>query len=77
MALTSSVNDQITDAVTQAHEVGGEEAVSIISDLLNNIAQGLNGAKKGHTSLEELSDAFENAEVALHDIVAKLATSKD
>lgn len=77
MAPPTSVNAQITDAVTQAHSVGGDEAVTIISDLLKRIAQGLDGAKQGSASLEELSDAFESAEVAMHDIVAKLAIGKD
>ncbi len=77
MALTTQVNDQITDAVTQAYTAGGEEAVDVIADLIHGIAQGLDGAKQGHTSLEALSDAFENAEAALHGIVAKLATGND
>ena len=77
MTANSTVNAQITDAVTQAHAVGGDDAVSIISDLLNGIAQGLDGAKRGSDSLEELSDAFQSAEAALHDIVAKLATGRD
>jgi hypothetical protein len=77
MALPTSVNNQITDAVTQAHSSGGEEAVTVISDLLQHIAQGLDSAKGGHASLEELSEAFENAEVALHAIAANLVNKSD
>ena len=69
------VNEQITDAVTQAHTIGGAEALNAIADLLNNIARGLNDAQQGHTSLDELSDAFENAEAAFHALAAKLASS--
>lgn len=68
------VNEQITDAVTQAHSVGGAEALNAIAELLNNIARGLNDAQQGHTSLDELSDAFENAEAAFHTLAAKLAS---
>ena len=43
----------------------------------DRIAQGLDGAKQGSATLEDLSDAFESAEVAMHGIVAKLATGRD
>ena len=71
-----TVNEQITDAVTQAHAVGGAEALNAIADLLNNIARGLDDAQQGAPSLEELSDAFQNAEAAFHALAAKLASDK-
>ncbi|MEJ2453677.1 MAG: hypothetical protein P8103_05915 [Candidatus Thiodiazotropha sp.] len=77
MAFPTSVNNQITDAVTQAHSAGGEEALTIITELMTEIAKGLQGAKQGHTSIEEISVAFENAEMAFHDLVAKLASDKN
>ena len=70
----ATVNEQITDAVTQAHTAGGAEALNIIADLLNNIARGLGDAQQGTPSLEELSDALENAEAAFHTLAAKLAS---
>ena len=76
MALPTPVNGQITDAVTQAHTAGGDEALAVISDLLSEIAKGLKEAKQGHTTIEELSVAFENAEMAFHGIIARLATDK-
>jgi hypothetical protein len=77
MAFPTSVNNQITDAVTQAYSVGGDEALTVISELMTGIANGLHNAKQGHTTMEELSVTIENAEMALHDIVARLATSKE
>ncbi len=77
MAFPTAVNDQITDAVTQAHNAGGDEALSVITDLVVNIAKGLDGAKQGEPTIDDLSDAFENAEVALHSIVAKLSTGRE
>jgi len=76
MAFPTAVNSQITDAVTQAHTAGGDEALAIISDLVSEIAKGLDDAKRGHATLEDLSVAFENAEMALHGIVASLASGK-
>lgn len=77
MSLPTAVNSQIIDAVTQAHSAGGDEALSIIAELMEKIAKGLNGARQGETTIDDLSDAFENAEVALHGIVAKLATGRE
>ncbi|MES9825354.1 MAG: hypothetical protein ABW127_13085 [Candidatus Thiodiazotropha endolucinida] len=77
MSFPTAVNSQITDAVTQAHSAGGDEALSIIAELMEKIAKGLNGARHGETTIDDLSDAFENAEVALHGIVAKLATGRE
>jgi hypothetical protein len=77
MALPTPVNDQITDSVTQVFTSGGDEAVNVIAELMVEIAKGLDGAKQGHATIDELSDAFENAEVALHSIVAKLATGRE
>jgi hypothetical protein len=77
MAFPTSVNNQITDAVTQAYSAGGDEALTVISELMTGIANGLHNAKQGSTTMEELSVTIENAEMALHDIVARLATSKE
>ncbi|MES9971242.1 MAG: hypothetical protein ABW092_14510 [Candidatus Thiodiazotropha sp.] len=77
MALPTSVNDQITDSVTQAYTTGGDDALNVIAELMSEIAKGLDSAKEGHATIDELSDAFENAEVALHGIVARLATGRD
>ncbi len=76
MAFPTAVNSQITDAITQAYTAGGDEALAIISDLVSEIAKGLDDAKRGEATLEDLSVAFENAEMALHGIVASLATGR-
>jgi hypothetical protein len=76
MAFPTQINDQITDAVTQAYNSGGDEALSVISELVSGIATSLVNAKQGHTTMEELSVAIENAEMALHNIIASLATGK-
>ncbi|MEW8064980.1 MAG: hypothetical protein AB2794_06575 [Candidatus Thiodiazotropha endolucinida] len=44
---------------------------------MEKIAKGLNGARQGETTIDDLSDAFDNAEAALHGIVAKLATGRE
>ena len=77
MAIPTAVNDQITDSVTQAHSAGGDEALTVIANLMVEIAKGLDGAKQGKPTIDDLSDAFENAEVALHSIVAKLSTGRE
>ncbi|MEW8026254.1 MAG: hypothetical protein AB2792_14790 [Candidatus Thiodiazotropha sp.] len=77
MSSPAAVNSQITDAITLAYSAGGDEALKIIMELMKEIATGLNGAKEGRTTIDDLSDAFENAEVALHAIVAKLATGRE
>ncbi|MES9925097.1 MAG: hypothetical protein ABW152_13450 [Candidatus Thiodiazotropha endolucinida] len=77
MSFPTAVNNQITDAVTQAHSAGGDETLSIIAELMEKIAKSLNGARQGETTIDDISDAFENAEVALHGIVAKLATGRE
>ena len=76
MSFPTAVNDQITDAVTQAYNAGGDEALSVIQDLMAEIAKGLEGARQGQTTIEDISVAFENAEMAFHGIVAGLATIK-
>lgn len=76
MAFPTSVNNQITDAVTQAHVTGGDEAVTVISGLIAEIGKSLERAKQGQNTMEEISVALENAEVALHEIVAKLAADR-
>lgn len=76
MAIPTSVNDQITDAVTQANNAGGDEALLVISELMQGIAKGLDEATQGHNTMDALSVAIENAEIALHDIVARLANDK-
>ncbi|MES9947100.1 MAG: hypothetical protein B6D77_05075 [gamma proteobacterium symbiont of Ctena orbiculata] len=77
MAFPTAVNDQITDSVTQAFTTGGDDALNVIAELMAEIAKGLENAKQGYATIDELSDAFENAEVAMHGIVAKLATGRD
>ncbi|MCU7853642.1 MAG: hypothetical protein KZQ80_15665 [Candidatus Thiodiazotropha sp. (ex Monitilora ramsayi)] len=77
MAFPTSVNDQITDSVTQAHIAGGDEALTALSDLVAGIVKCLDGAKQGQNTMEEISVTLENAEVALHGIVAKLASDKE
>jgi hypothetical protein len=74
---TAATNSQIIDAVTQAHSAGGDEALMIVADLMGEIAQSLHTARQGQPTIDELSDAFENAEVALHGIIAKLATGRE
>ena len=75
MGFPTSVNSQITDAVTQAYSAGGDEALSVISALMSEIADSLGSAKQGETTMEQISVALENAEVSLHGIVARLATA--
>ena len=75
MGFPTSVNSQITDAVTQAHSAGGDEALTVISALMSEIADSLGSAKQGETTMEQISVALENAEVSLHEIVARLATA--
>jgi hypothetical protein len=77
MAFPTPINSQITDAVTKSYTAGGDEALSVISALMTELANCLEGAKQGSTTIEDLSVAFENAEGALHNIVAKLATGKE
>jgi hypothetical protein len=76
MAIPTTANNQIIDSLTQAYTAGGEETLSIVLDLVAEIAKGIDGAKQGQTSIEDLSVALENAEGALHEIVAKLAIGK-
>ena len=75
MGFPTSVNSQITDAVTQAHMAGGDEVLSVISVLMSEIAESLDGAKQGEATMEKISVAFENAEGLLHEIVARLANA--
>jgi hypothetical protein len=77
MSSPAAYNNQIVDSVSMAHSAGGDEALTIIAELVGEIAKSLGGAKQGQTTIDELSDAFENAEVALHGIIAKLATGRD
>jgi hypothetical protein len=77
MSSPADNNNQIIDSVTLAHSAGGDEALTIIAELMGEIAKSLDGAKQGQTTIDELSDAFENAEVTLHGIIAKLATGRD
>ncbi|MET0071976.1 MAG: hypothetical protein ABW096_18195 [Candidatus Thiodiazotropha sp.] len=44
---------------------------------MTEIAKALNGARSGETTIDDLADAFENAEVALHVIIADLATGRE
>ncbi|MGD8908494.1 MAG: hypothetical protein PVI92_04035 [Chromatiales bacterium] len=76
MAIRTPFDSQIADAISQAHIAGGDEALSVISDLMKEVAKDLDSAKQGKSTIEDLSIAFENAEVALHEIVARLATGK-
>jgi hypothetical protein len=76
MAIPTPFDSQITDAIAQAYNAGGDEALSVITDLMKEVAKGMDGAKRGQTTIEDLSIAFENAEVALHEIVARLATGR-
>ncbi|MEW8506039.1 MAG: hypothetical protein AB2598_05005 [Candidatus Thiodiazotropha sp.] len=76
MAYPTAVDDRITDAVTQVYENGGNDALATVAGLIAEIANVLNGAKSGKTTIDELADAFENAEVALHGIVANIATGR-
>lgn len=77
MAFPTAVNDQITDSVTRAHTVGGDKALKVIAELIAGIAKGLEGAKQGNNTIEEVSIALEAAEMALHEIVASLATGRE
>jgi ATP-dependent protease Clp ATPase subunit len=77
MSTPAAINSQIADAVTQAHSAGGDEVLTILSQLMEEVARNLDRAKQGETTIDELSDAFESAEVALHGIVAKLATGRE
>ncbi|PVV08780.1 MAG: hypothetical protein B6D72_15905 [gamma proteobacterium symbiont of Ctena orbiculata] len=77
MAFPTAINDQITDAVTQVHDSGGDDALTAVAGLMTEIANALNGAKSGETTIDDLADAFENAEVALHVIIADLATGRE
>jgi hypothetical protein len=76
MSIPTPLDSQITDAVSQAYSAGGNEALSAISNLIKEVANGLNGAKQGQSTIEDISIAFENAEVILHDIVARLASGR-
>jgi hypothetical protein len=76
MAIPTPFDSQITDAISQAYTAGGDEVLSVITDLMKEVAKGLDGAKQGQSTMEDLSVAFENAEVALHEIVARLATGR-
>ena len=40
MAFPTTVNDQITDSVTQAFTTGGDEALNVIVELMTEIAKG-------------------------------------
>ncbi|MCU7796320.1 MAG: hypothetical protein KZQ73_10250 [Candidatus Thiodiazotropha sp. (ex Semelilucina semeliformis)] len=77
MAFPTSINDQITDSVTQVHLAGGDEALTVMSDLVAGIVKCLDGAKQGQNTMEEISVTLENAEVALHGIVARLASGSE
>ncbi|MGD8913492.1 MAG: hypothetical protein PVI97_15795 [Candidatus Thiodiazotropha sp.] len=77
MSPSAAVNSQITDAITQAQNAGGDEALSILTKLMEEVASSLDRAKQGEATIDDLSDAFENAEVMLHGIVAKLATGRE
>jgi hypothetical protein len=73
---SAAMTSQITHSATQAQRAGGDEALSILATLMEEVARGLERAKLGETTIDDLSDAFENAEVAMHTIVAKLATGR-
>ncbi|MBT3046842.1 MAG: hypothetical protein AB2728_04325 [Candidatus Thiodiazotropha sp.] len=77
MAFPTAINDQITDAVTQVYDSGGDDALTAVAGLITEIANALNGARSGETTIDDLADAFENAEVALHVIIADLATGRE
>jgi hypothetical protein len=77
MSIPTPLDSQITDAVSQAYTAGGDEALCVISDLMKEVAKGLDGAKQGQSTIEDISVAFENAEVAFHEIVARLATGRE
>jgi hypothetical protein len=76
MSSPAAINSQITDAVIQAHRVAGDESLTILATLMDEIAKSLERASQGETTIDDLSDAFENAEVAMHTIIARLATGK-
>ena len=71
MALPNLLNDQINDAISQAHRAGGDEALAVIAELITHIAKGLQQDGGGTAALEAFSVAFETAEMAFHDIIAE------
>ncbi|MES9992179.1 MAG: hypothetical protein ABW098_09510 [Candidatus Thiodiazotropha sp.] len=77
MAFPTAIYDQITDAVTQVYNAGGDDALTTVSGLIAEIANALNGAELGETTIDDLADAFENAEVSLNVVIARLATGRD
>lgn len=77
MSYPEATKSQIIDAISQAHTAGGDITLATIAELLGEIAISLEGAKQGQPTIDDLSDAFENAEVAFHGIIAKLATGRD
>jgi hypothetical protein len=77
MSYPTAINSQITDAVTQAHKAGGDETLTILGKLMDEVANSLERASQGEATIGDLSDAFDNAEVAMHTIIAKLATGRE
>jgi ATP-dependent protease Clp ATPase subunit len=69
---SAEITSKITDAVTLTHRTGGDEALTIIARLMDEVASSLDRAKQGETTIDDISDAFENAEIAMHSIAAKL-----
>jgi hypothetical protein len=63
MTFPDVINSKISDAITQAYTAGNTEALTIIAKLMAEIAQSLDAAKQGENSIEELSVAFEEAEM--------------
>jgi hypothetical protein len=76
MSSLQGTSSQITDAVTKAHSAAGDTAITVIAKMLGEIAKSLDGARQGEATIDEISDALECAEVALHSIVARLATGR-
>ena len=75
MSLSVDVNDQITTSISAIQASGGDQAMAVASDLLTGIAQSLASAKQGNATMDELSTSIENAEAALHEIIAGLINS--
>lgn len=74
---SAAVNSQITDALTRSHRAGGDEALIILTTLMDEVARSLERARQGETTIDDLSDAFENAEIAMHSIAARLTTGRE
>ena len=72
MPINAKVENQISNAISEAGESGGEDALAVIAELLTGIAQSLSSAKDREAAIDYLSTSLENAEAALHGIIAGL-----